>query len=57
MSLDQKISEVRSLLDVVQRDYSPAAFANSFGAEDMVLTHLIAEHYPVPNGWVINLIN
>jgi phosphoadenosine phosphosulfate reductase len=46
MSLDQKISEVRSLLDVVQRDYSPAAFANSFGAEDMVLTHLIAEHYP-----------
>jgi phosphoadenosine phosphosulfate reductase len=46
MSLDQKIAEVRSLLDVVQSDYSPAAFANSFGAEDMVLTHLIAEHYP-----------
>jgi phosphoadenosine phosphosulfate reductase len=46
MSLDQKIAEALSLLDLVQRDYAPAAFANSFGAEDMILTHLIAEHYP-----------
>lgn len=46
MSLDHKIAEALSLLDVVQRDYAPAAFANSFGAEDMVLTHLIGEHYP-----------
>lgn len=46
MNLDQKIAEVRTLLDSVQKDYSPAAFANSFGAEDMVLTDLIARHYP-----------
>lgn len=46
MSLDQKIAEVLSLLDRVQKDYAPAVFASSFGAEDMVLTHLIAEHYP-----------
>ena len=46
MSLDHKIAEVRVLLDTVERDYEPAAFANSFGAEDMVLTHLIAEYYP-----------
>jgi len=46
MSLDHKIAEVRTLLDSVQKDYSPATFANSFGAEDMVLTDLIARHYP-----------
>jgi phosphoadenosine phosphosulfate reductase len=46
MSLDQNIAEVRTLLDTVQKDYSPATFANSFGAEDMVLTDLIARHYP-----------
>jgi phosphoadenosine phosphosulfate reductase len=46
MSLDQKIAEVRTLLDSVQKDHSPATFANSFGAEDMVLTDLIARHYP-----------
>jgi phosphoadenosine phosphosulfate reductase len=46
MGLDQKIDEVLSVLDMVQKDYAPAIFANSFGAEDMVLTHLIAEHYP-----------
>ncbi len=46
MSLDQKIAEVRTLLERVQKDYLPATFANSFGAEDMVLTDLIARHYP-----------
>lgn len=46
MSLDNKIEEVRKLLDFVEKDYSPATFANSFGAEDMVLTDLIAQHYP-----------
>lgn len=45
MTLDHKITEVRKLLDRVQADYSPAVFANSFGAEDMVLTDLIARHY------------
>ena len=46
MTLDHKIAEVRKLLDKVQADYAPAAFANSFGAEDMVLTDLIARYYP-----------
>ena len=46
MTLDHKITEVRKLLDKVQADHSPAAFANSFGAEDMVLTDLIARYYP-----------
>ena len=46
MSLDHKIAEVRTLLDTVQADYAPATFANSFGAEDMVLMDLIARHYP-----------
>jgi len=47
MALDQKIiTEVRKVLDTVQADYAPAAFANSFGAEDMVLTDLIAKYYP-----------
>jgi len=46
MSLDNKIAKVRTLLDAVQADYVPAVFANSFGAEDMVLTDLIARYYP-----------
>ena len=46
MSLDQKIAEARTLLEKVQKDHSPATFANSFGAEDMVLADLIARHYP-----------
>jgi phosphoadenosine phosphosulfate reductase len=46
MSLESKIQQVRSLLDKVQEDYSPVVFANSFGAEDMVLTDLIGRHYP-----------
>ena len=46
MSLESRIQQVRSLLDWVQEDYSPVVFANSFGAEDMVLTDLIGRHYP-----------
>ncbi len=46
MSLDHKIAEVRALLDDAQADYAPAAFASSFGAEDMVLMDLIARDYP-----------
>ncbi|MDN5753594.1 MAG: phosphoadenylyl-sulfate reductase [Nitrosospira sp.] len=46
ISLDCKIAEVQTLLDMVQKDYAPAVFANSFGAEDMVLTDVIARHYP-----------
>jgi phosphoadenosine phosphosulfate reductase len=45
-NLEEKIGRVKSLLAQVEREYSPAAFANSLGAEDMVLTDLIANHFP-----------
>lgn len=45
LPLDRKIARLRELLACIERDYSPAAFANSFGAEDMVLTHLIATEF------------
>lgn len=38
----EKVVAVVALLRAIARDHSPAVFANSFGAEDMVLTHLIA---------------
>jgi phosphoadenosine phosphosulfate reductase len=46
MSLDTKIGTAISLLQDIQRRYAPAAFANSLGAEDMVLTDLLARHAP-----------
>lgn len=44
--LQQKIEQLREVLGNIQQNYSPAAFANSFGAEDMVLTDIIARYYP-----------
>lgn len=46
MSLEQKIEEAVALLQHIECDYAPAAFANSLGAEDMVLTDLIVKHAP-----------
>jgi len=40
-TLSAKTGAVTSLLHQVARDFSPAALANSLGAEDMVLTDLI----------------
>ena len=40
-SVSQKTSQAINLLQDIARDYSPAVFANSLGAEDMVLTDLI----------------
>ena len=45
MNLDIKVANLRELLGRIERDFAPAAFANSFGAEDMVLTHLIAREF------------
>ena len=42
----QKIEATQALLRDIGQSYSPAAFANSFGAEDMVLTDLICKHAP-----------
>jgi phosphoadenosine phosphosulfate reductase len=44
-ALAPKISHLRNVLSTVERDFAPAVFASSFGAEDMVLTHLIALEY------------
>ena len=46
MSLEQKIEQVLAVLEHAVRDYSPVVFASSLGAEDMVLTDLIARHRP-----------
>ncbi|WP_374356271.1 phosphoadenylyl-sulfate reductase [Chitinimonas sp.] len=43
-ALQNKIDHTVAVLRKIADEYSPAAFANSFGAEDMVLTDLIARH-------------
>jgi phosphoadenosine phosphosulfate reductase len=45
MSLDAKISQLKILLGQIEREFSPAAFATSFGPEDMVLLDLIAREF------------
>jgi len=44
MSLQQKIEQTIAVLQQAARDFAPVCFANSLGAEDMVLTDLIAKH-------------
>jgi phosphoadenosine phosphosulfate reductase len=44
MGLEHKVERAKALLTQIESEYSPATFANSFGAEDMVLTDLIAKH-------------
>lgn len=46
MSLDTKIAAAAVLLERIQDEFSPATFASSLGAEDMVLTDLIANYAP-----------
>lgn len=42
--LQQKVDQVVVVLTETIRDFSPVAFANSLGAEDMVLTDIIDRH-------------
>jgi phosphoadenosine phosphosulfate reductase len=42
--LQQKVEQVVAVLAEAVRDFAPVVFANSLGAEDMVLTDLIARH-------------
>lgn len=42
--LERKIAATLEVLQQAVREFSPVAFANSLGAEDMVLTDLIARH-------------
>lgn len=46
MSLSEKIAELTGRIRRIEGEYTPAAFANSFGAEDMVLLDVIAAHAP-----------
>ena len=43
MAYADKLPATEQLLERIARDYRPAVFANSLGAEDMVLTDLIAK--------------
>ncbi|MFZ2302273.1 MAG: phosphoadenylyl-sulfate reductase [Gallionella sp.] len=45
MDMQQKIDHVVTLLQQAVRDFAPVCFANSLGAEDMVLTDIIANHH------------
>ncbi len=45
-TLQHKINRTVAVLQQAAREYAPVAFANSLGAEDMVLTDLIALHQP-----------
>jgi phosphoadenosine phosphosulfate reductase len=42
MNLQQKVDRSRRMLAGIEKNYSPAALASSFGAEDMVVLDLIA---------------
>ena len=44
--LQKKVDDAIRLLNDIAKDYAPATFANSFGAEDMVLTDLICRQVP-----------
>ncbi len=46
VDLQDKINQVRAVLASADRDYAPVVFANSLGAEDMVLTDLIGKYQP-----------
>jgi hypothetical protein len=46
-SVAAKTVAAQALLAEIAGDWSPATFANSLGAEDMVLTDLIASSTPI----------
>lgn len=45
-ALQPKIEQVKQILAEAAHDFSPVTFANSMGAEDMVLADLIARYQP-----------
>ena len=46
MSTPRKVARLREALARIAGDFAPASLATSFGAEDMVLTDLIAREFP-----------
>lgn len=57
MSLQQKTDQAIAVLQEAARDFAPACFANSLGAEDMVLTDLIAKNFSSGSGLVIEMFS
>jgi phosphoadenosine phosphosulfate reductase len=55
MTLKAKIQEALAVLEQAASSYAPVGFANSLGAEDMVLTDLIAKHLPARHTPVISI--
>ena len=53
----KKIAQVVDVLGAAARGYAPVAFANSLGAEDMVLTDLIAKNFSSKNGADIEMFS
>lgn len=45
-ALEHKFETAGQLLREIARRHAPATFANSFGAEDMLLTNLLCRHAP-----------
>ena len=45
-ALETKVAAASALLQRIAADFAPATLANSLGAEDMVLTDLVARHAP-----------
>lgn len=50
MTLEVKIKQALAVLEQAVSEYSPVAFASSLGAEDMVLTDLVARRFRAGNG-------
>src|SRR5512135_3836553 len=46
IELENKITAAIAVLQQAAREFAPVVFANSLGAEDMVLTDLIAKNQP-----------
>lgn len=46
INIEHKVEEVSRLLEDIHKNFMPVVFANSFGAEDMLLTDLIARYFP-----------
>jgi phosphoadenosine phosphosulfate reductase len=55
--LQQKIEQTLEILRQATREYRDVAFANSLGAEDMVLTDLLAKHFASGNGAAIRMFS
>ena len=55
--LQQKIDQTVAVLQQAAREFKQVVFANSLGAEDMVLTDLIAKNFSAENGPTIQMFS